>query len=86
MLWTSGTDQGEKGNFFWMSTGRHFNYTKWSNSQPDNFGGIENCVHTWNIDGVTQWNNRGCDNRLYYICEDKPKTKCVFNLKDLFTA
>lgn len=61
MLWTSGTDQGEKGNFFWMSTGRHFNYTKWSKSQPDNFGGIENCVHTWNIDGVTQWNDGGCD-------------------------
>ncbi|XP_065170343.1 C-type lectin 37Da-like [Atheta coriaria] len=79
-LWTSGTDQGEEGNFFWMSTGKPITFSKWSHPQPDNAGGRENCINLWNTDGVFTWNDWGCDNKLYYICEDTPETNCGFNL------
>lgn len=80
-LWTSGTDQGEEGNFFWMSTGKPIIYSKWSRPQPDNAGGRENCVHIWMSNGVYTWNDWLCEKKLYYICEDKPDAQNVINIE-----
>ena len=29
-FWTSGTDQGEEGKFFWMANGRPMTYENWN--------------------------------------------------------
>ena len=36
-FWTSGTDQGEEGKFFWMSTGRPITFENWNAGEPNNF-------------------------------------------------
>ena len=36
-FWTSGTDQGEEGKFFWMSTGRPITYSNYNAGEPNNF-------------------------------------------------
>ena len=36
-FWTSGTDQGEEGKFFWMGTGKPITYTNWNAGEPNNF-------------------------------------------------
>lgn len=33
-FWTAGTDQGEEGSFFWMSTGRPVTFTNWNAGEP----------------------------------------------------
>ena len=33
-FWTAGTDQGEEGAFFWLSTGRPVTYTNWNAGEP----------------------------------------------------
>lgn len=35
-FWTAGTDQGEEGSFFWMSTGRPVTFTNWNAGEPVN--------------------------------------------------
>lgn len=74
-MWTSGTDQGQEGNFLWMSTGKPFIYTRWSAGQPDNMDRSEHCVHVWPVPnngfGSIYWNDWHCWKELYYICEDR---------------
>ena len=36
-FWTSGTDQGEEGKFFWMGTGKPITYQNWNAGEPNNF-------------------------------------------------
>ena len=36
-FWTSGTDQGEEGKFFWMSTGKPVTFENWNAGEPNNF-------------------------------------------------
>lgn len=36
-FWTSGTDQGEEGKFFWLSNGKPITYTNWNAGEPNNF-------------------------------------------------
>jgi hypothetical protein len=36
-FWTSGTDQGEEGKFFWMGTGKPVTYQNWNAGEPNNF-------------------------------------------------
>jgi hypothetical protein len=42
-FWTSGSDQGSEGSFYWTATGQNMKYTFWHSGQPDNMGGNENC-------------------------------------------
>merc|ERR1712150_236861 len=50
-FWTSGTDQGEEGKFFWMGTGKPITYTNWNAGEPNNFqyedGEQEHCLEMW---------------------------------------
>lgn len=73
-FWTSGTDQGEEGNFFWLSTGRPVTYTNWNAGEPNNFvyenGEEEHCLELWNRDGKgLKWNDTPCSFETYFICE-----------------
>ena len=36
-FWTSGTDQGEEGKFFWMSNGKPVTFENWNAGEPNNF-------------------------------------------------
>ena len=36
-FWTSGTDQGDEGKFFWMSTGQPLTFENWNSAEPNNF-------------------------------------------------
>ena len=36
-FWTSGTDQGEEGQFVWMSTGKPLGWENWNAGEPNNY-------------------------------------------------
>ncbi|XP_064099021.1 C-type lectin 37Db-like isoform X1 [Macrobrachium nipponense] len=73
-FWTSGTDQGEEGRFFWMSNGRPVTFTNWNAGEPNNFeyenGEQEHCLELWNRDGKgLKWNDSPCSFETFFICE-----------------
>lgn len=73
-FWTSGTDQGEEGKFFWMSTGKPVTYENWNAGEPNNFryenGEEEHCMELWNRDGKgLRWNDTPCSFETFFVCE-----------------
>ncbi|XP_075225681.1 uncharacterized protein LOC142326836 isoform X2 [Lycorma delicatula] len=73
-FWTSGTDQAEEGQFFWMSTGRPITFTNWNTGEPNNFryenGEEEHCLELWNRDGKgLKWNDSPCSFETFFVCE-----------------
>ena len=36
-FWTSGTDQGEEGKFFWMANGKPVTFENWNAGEANNF-------------------------------------------------
>ncbi|KAK3876306.1 hypothetical protein Pcinc_018899 [Petrolisthes cinctipes] len=73
-FWTSGTDQGEEGRFFWMSNGQPVTFTNWNAGEPNNFqyenGEMEHCLELWNRDGKgLKWNDSPCSFETFFICE-----------------
>ncbi|XP_037801764.1 C-type lectin 37Db-like isoform X2 [Penaeus monodon] len=73
-FWTSGTDQGEEGRFFWMSNGRPITFDNWNAGEPNNFqyenGEMEHCLELWNRDGKgLKWNDSPCSFETFFICE-----------------
>ena len=73
-FWTSGTDQGEEGKFFWMSTGRPVTFENWNAGEPNNFvyedGEQEHCLEMWDRDGKgLKWNDTPCSFSTFFICE-----------------
>nr|XP_027223330.1 C-type lectin 37Db-like isoform X2 [Penaeus vannamei] len=73
-FWTSGTDQGEEGRFFWMSNGRPITFDNWNAGEPNNFqyenGEMEHCLELWNRDGKgLKWDYSPCSFETFFICE-----------------
>merc|ERR1739836_253131 len=73
-FWTSGTDQGEEGKFFWMGTGKPVTYQNWNAGEPNNFeyedGEQEHCLEMWDRDGKgLGWNDTPCSFSTFFICE-----------------
>jgi len=73
-FWTSGTDQGEEGQFVWMSTGKPLGFENWNAGEPNNYeyegGEREHCLELWNRDGKgLKWNDSPCSFETYFICE-----------------
>ncbi|KAL7301824.1 C-type lectin 37Db-like [Trichogramma pretiosum] len=73
-FWTSGTDQGEEGTFFWMANGRPVSFENWNTGEPNNFryenGEEEHCLELWNRDGKgLKWNDSPCSFETYFVCE-----------------
>lgn len=56
-LWIGLRRQNPGGPFVWLD-GSKLDYAYWNNDQPDNGGGVEDCVHMW-IDARTSggWND-----------------------------
>lgn len=55
LFWLGLTDQGDEGNFKWVS-GQEVTYTNWLPGEPNNWAGIEHhVVSNWDIKG--KWND-----------------------------
>ncbi|XP_052860834.1 perlucin-like [Anopheles cruzii] len=71
--WVSGTDHGNKGIFVWISTNQPVGYGNgyfdFDVGQPDNAGGIEDCMEIARGEGV-RWNDIRCELKQRYICEN----------------
>lgn len=68
-VWTSGTDLGNENNFYWVTTGKHFELEIWHDTQPDNYLNKENCVElcTWPINSY-KFNDYECNKILFFVC------------------
>ena len=53
-------------SFIWVDSGIHVNFTYWDDGQPNNYDGDQYCLH---LELNKRWNDYGCFNRLYYVCE-----------------
>ena len=66
-IWIGANDRAQEGAMVW-STGAPVVYTNWSEGQPDDYLGGEDCIEKWIVNG--QWNDRPCDgNAQLFICE-----------------
>ncbi|XP_059476543.1 C-type lectin 37Db-like [Neocloeon triangulifer] len=72
-FWTSGSDLGHEGNFYWEATGLAVSGFKyWAPGQPDNAqSGSEHCLEISAADNHL-WNDNKCDVQHFYICESHP--------------
>lgn len=76
--WSSGTQQGCKGEFTWCSRSgpRSFDESAvlWDKGQPDDKGGREDCIHLRLVNsssGLTGFylNDRNCTNKYVLACK-----------------
>lgn len=74
-FWTSGNCLGDKGNFYWQSTGEWAKYLPWSTSRPQiNIGDclIVNLSKS-TIVGYPAVSIMSCINHNTFICEQEPQ-------------
>ncbi|XP_021353441.1 C-type lectin lectoxin-Lio3-like [Mizuhopecten yessoensis] len=65
---TSGTDAPVEGHWEWTPTGDPFTFTDWKVGEPNNSGGMENCLCLYKAHGF-QWNDRNCHSQDHFICK-----------------
>lgn len=58
-VWLGLSDSSTEGTFVWV-TGKPLTYTNWAAGQPDNHGGIQDCVGMLPAKG-RQWDDLSCD-------------------------
>ena len=79
--WLGGQRDPTNGNNFVWSDGTPWDYSNWAPEQPDDFKGIEDCVHM--IDSTSdpyKWNDKKCSQKRTFVCKkgknsDKISTK-----------
>uniref|UniRef100_A0A3B1JQ99 C-type lectin domain-containing protein n=1 Tax=Astyanax mexicanus TaxID=7994 RepID=A0A3B1JQ99_ASTMX len=64
VTWIGARDAGQLGKWVWTD-GSAFDYSIWSNGQPDKHSPLEQCVE---INYLDQWNDANCDNRHPSVC------------------
>ena len=71
-FWLGFTDENQEGKFVLLSTGEPVTYSSWADDQPDDSGWFswsgEDCVEL-RMDWGEKWNDHGCDENKYFICE-----------------
>jgi hypothetical protein len=68
-LWIGLHRQWQGGPFIWMD-GSRLDYANWCSGQPDNGGGVENCVHMWaDAHNGGGWNDAVENTSLYAVVE-----------------
>ncbi|XP_070569367.1 perlucin-like protein [Ptychodera flava] len=66
-IWIGLSDAAEEGNWVWVDNSG-ISYTNWSDGEPNNSGGDENCAHILdNKDG--KWNDSHCSDLRGFVCE-----------------
>jgi hypothetical protein len=69
-VWIAGHDMGHEGNFYWITNGRPITYSNWSNGQPDNWKGGQNCVRVLESGDKLVWDDNQClDYTAHPACE-----------------
>ncbi|KAK4307133.1 hypothetical protein Pmani_021092 [Petrolisthes manimaculis] len=70
-VWMGGSDITSEGQWFWLSGTQLPNNFPWDGIQPDNTGGIEDCLEIfYKRDGTTDfYNDQVCTYRSYFVCE-----------------
>jgi len=67
-LWIGLHRQWQGGPFAWV-TDTKLDYVNWENGQPDNAGGVENCVEVWPGDHRGAWNDASESQIRYGVVE-----------------
>ena len=65
-FWIAASDRVVEGQVFWAG-GAPLTFSNWSQGQPDDFQGREDCVVKTAPAGT--WNDRPCGNVIPYVCE-----------------
>jgi hypothetical protein len=66
--WIGLNDIGKKGRWQWLD-GTPYGYQHWGAGEPNDAGGMEDCVqlNRFGVDGG--WNDEPCDGALPFVCE-----------------
>lgn len=68
-FWTSGTNFGNRGIFYWMGNGRPLVYHDWQPREPGDLTTNEDCVELSDYYGNMKWNDAPWYQQKYFICE-----------------
>lgn len=66
--WIDLTDIEQESNFRY-SDGSDPSFTNWIDGEPNNTGGIEDCVTYGHVTESQTWNDLNCERELRFICE-----------------
>ncbi|XP_051889653.1 galactose-specific lectin nattectin-like isoform X1 [Pristis pectinata] len=67
--WIGLNDRCKEGTYTWID-GSTRKYKNWAKGQPDNYGGLEHCVHI-KFNGDDTWNDARCDMKIGFVCSYK---------------
>ena len=67
--WIGLTDSFVEGSYRWESDKSLVDYTHWAKKEPNDYGGVEDCVAVYWGKLAGFWNDDYCDSEHYYICE-----------------
>uniref|UniRef100_A0A8W8KAE7 C-type lectin domain-containing protein n=1 Tax=Magallana gigas TaxID=29159 RepID=A0A8W8KAE7_MAGGI len=68
--WTGGKDDVTEGLWVWISSGATFGFLNWNQGEPNDAGGIEDCLQLYKRRGrKTYWNDNYCERSFNFICE-----------------
>ncbi|KAK3099766.1 hypothetical protein FSP39_009292 [Pinctada imbricata] len=71
-IWTSGNDIMKEGSYTWAGTNGDptpFTYSNWHPGQPNNIGGVQDCVAIQYPTQDFQWGDENCGDAHAFICE-----------------
>jgi hypothetical protein len=69
-MWLGLTNIATGTNYIWETTQISGTYTNWSATMPDNYGGLQHCVHMWCLNNNGEWDDDYCyDGGQSTLCE-----------------
>ncbi|XP_065342691.1 lectin subunit alpha-like [Cloeon dipterum] len=69
IFWTSGSDDGHDGEFYWEATGKSIgSFTSWLPGEPTIGTDLEHCLQMADYNEFL-WSNEDCNKTANYICE-----------------
>ncbi|KAG7165265.1 C-type lectin domain family 4 member F-like 4, partial [Homarus americanus] len=72
-LWLGGSDLATEGVWHDVSSKPiNLRSSLWSESEPNDYGGNEDCVHLRYKEGEYGWNDVNCEYTYNFICEHQP--------------
>ncbi|KAH8374692.1 hypothetical protein KR200_003787, partial [Drosophila serrata] len=72
LFWVSYWDLGRpQGLFHSIATGKLMTTSGWIEGQPDNYGGVEHCVHIVKRNGKYGMNDYNCNLSLRALCQQR---------------